>query len=217
MAVANLVGNSFMLLVVALLASRGATPEVIGVTNAGVLAGGIAGALLAGAILRRMRALRVFQLGGWIYVVSLATAAVVPAPWQIGLAAAAFTFASVPTVTVFEAYTARLIPDRLVGRVSAISAFCAQSLTWLGMLLAGWLASEFGATVAALCFAAILVPLAIAGHLARSLALLRTPLHLVEEIPVAGRGGLERGDEQKRDRSTPPPPPRGGRGSGPTT
>ncbi len=188
-AVTNLVGNSFMLLLVALLYTRGATPKVIGVTNAGVLAGGIIGSLLAGAILRRMRALRVFQLGGWIYVVSLALAAILPLPWQIGLATAAFTFASVPTVTVWESYTARLVPDQLTGRVGAASAFCAQSLTWLGVLLAGWLANEWGASVAALCFAAILVPFAIAGHVAKPLALLRAPLDLVDEIPVHTSAG----------------------------
>jgi MFS family permease len=183
-AVTNLVGNSFMLLLVALLHERGATPRLIGVTNAGVLAGGILGAVLAGAILRRMRALRVFQLGGWIYVGSLALAAVCPLPWEIGLATAAFTFASVPTVTVWESYTARLVPDQLTGRVGAASAFCAQSLTWLGLLLAGWLAAEWGATAAALCFAAILVPFAIAGHVAKSLALLREPLDRVAEVPL---------------------------------
>ncbi|SCG66572.1 Predicted arabinose efflux permease, MFS family [Micromonospora siamensis] len=184
-AVTNLVGNSFMLLLVALLASRGATPQLIGVTNAGVLAGGILGAFLAGAILRRMSALHVFQTGGWVYVASLALAAVLPAPWQIGLATAAFTFASVPTVTVWESYTARLVPDQLIGRVGAASSFCAQSLTWLGMLLAGWLGSQFGTTVAALCFAGILLPFAVAGHLARSLTLLRTPLDQVNEVSVA--------------------------------
>jgi MFS family permease len=188
-AVTNLVGNSFMLLLVALLYARGATPKVIGVTNAGVLAGGIIGALLAGAILRRIRALRVFQLGGWIYVVSLALAAICPLPWQIGLATAAFTFASVPTVAVWESYTAHLVPDQLTGRVGAASAFCAQSLTWIGMLLAGWLANEWGASVAALCFAAILVPFAIGGHVAKSLALLRAPLDLVEEVPVEVTAG----------------------------
>ncbi|WBC18172.1 MFS transporter [Micromonospora sp. WMMA1998] len=186
-AVTNLVGNSFMLLLVALLHARGASPGIIGVTNAGVLAGGILGALLAGAVLRRMRALHVFQLGGWIYVVSLALAALLPALWQIGLAAAAFTFASVPTVTVWESYTARLVPDELIGRAGAVSAFCAQSLTWLGMILAGWLANTWGASVAVLCFAAVLVPFAIGGHVARSLRLLRTPLDAVEEMP-AGHG-----------------------------
>ncbi|GAA1240797.1 MFS transporter [Oryzihumus leptocrescens] len=190
-AVTNLVGNSFMLLLVALLAERGASPQLIGVTNAGVLAGGILGALLAGAILRRVRALRAFRAGGWIYVASLGLAAVLPAPWQIGLATAVFTFASVPMVTVWESYTARLVPDALAGRIGAASAFCAQSLTWVGMLLAGWLAHAFGATVAALCFAAILVPYAVAGHFARSLAILRCPLEHVEELQPIGASGLE--------------------------
>jgi hypothetical protein len=183
-AVTNLVGNCFMLLLVALLHERGATPTVIGVTNAGVLAGGIAGAFCAAAILRRFKALHVFQAGGWIYVVSLSLAAILPVPWEIGLAAAAFTFASVPTVTVWESYTARLVPDELTGRVGAASAFCAQSLTWIGLLLAGWLASEWGATAAALCFAAVLIPFAIAAHVARSISLYREPLNEVAELAV---------------------------------
>lgn len=183
-AVTNLVGSSFMLLLVALLHSHGASARVVGVTNAGVLVGGIVGSLLAGPILRRVKAVYVFQCGGWIYVVSLALAAILLADWQIGLAAAAFTFASVPTVTVWESYTARLVPDEQTGRVGGASSFCAQSLAWLGLVLAGWLADEWGATVAALCFAAILVPFAIAGHAAKSLALLRTPLELVEEVPT---------------------------------
>jgi MFS family permease len=182
-AVTNLVGSSFMLLLVALLHAHGASARAVGVTNAGVLVGGIIGSLLAGPILRRVKAVYVF-CGGWIYVVSLALAAILPADWQIGLAAAAFTFASVPTVTVWESYTARLVPDELTGRVGAASSFCAQSLTWLGLVLAGWLADEWGATVAALCFAAILVPFAIAGHAAKSLALLPTPLDLVAEVPT---------------------------------
>ena len=188
-AVTNLVGNSFLLLVIALLHSRGASPKIIGVTNAGALAGGILGALLAAAILRRMRALRIFQIGGWVYVVSLSLAAILPAPWQIGLATAAFTFASVPTVTVWESYTARLVPDQLTGRVGAASAFCAQSLTWLGLLLAGGLASVWGAPVATLCFAAMLVPCAIASHVAKSLRILRVPLDQVEELPAEATRG----------------------------
>jgi MFS family permease len=181
-AVTNLVGNSFMLLLVALLFEHGAAPRVIGLANAGVLAGGILGAFAAGPILHRIAALRVFQAGGWIYVGSLALAAVLPAPWQIALVAALF-FASVPTVTVWESYTARLVPDELTGRVGAASAFAAQSLTWLGLLLAGGLANEWGATVTVLCFAAILVPFAVAGHIAKSLTLLRAPLDQVAELP----------------------------------
>lgn len=182
-AVTNLVGNSFMLLMIALLQQRGASPEVIGLTNSGLLAGGILGALLAGRIVRLLPALRIFQIGGWVYVISLALAAVVPAPWQIGLAAAAFTFASVPTVTVWESYTVRLLPDGLTGRVLAASAFCSQSLTWIGMLGAGWLAGQWGAMVAALCFAGLLVPFAVAAHFSKSIALFRRPLDEVEELP----------------------------------
>ena len=182
-AVTNLVGSSFMLLLIALLRQRGAGPRTIGVTNAAVLCGGVLGSLAAGLIIRRLRARRVFLLGGWIYVASLALAAVAGRPWQVGAAACAFTFASVPTVSVWEAYTARLVPDRLTGRVGSVSTFGAQSLAWVGLLLAGWLVDRFGAPTAVLCFAALLVPFAVAGHRAGALALFRTPLEQVEELP----------------------------------
>jgi MFS family permease len=143
----------------------------------------VLGSLAAGLIIRRLRARRVFVLGGWVYVASLALAALAGRPWQIGVAACAFTFASVPTVSVWEAYTARLVPDRLTGRVGSVSTFCAQSLAWVGLLLAGWLVDRFGAPTAVLCFAALLIPFAVAGHRARSLTLFRTPLEEVEELP----------------------------------
>jgi MFS family permease len=181
-AVTNVVGSSFMLLIIALLRSRGASPQAIGVINAGVLAGGILGALLAGQIIKRFRARRIFQIGGWVYVASLAMAAICPQPWQIGAVAAAFTFASVPTVSVWEAYTVSLVPDRLTGRVGAVSAFCSQSLTWIGVVLAGWLADQWGAPTAGLCFGAILIPFAVAAHPAKSLALFDQPLDQIAEL-----------------------------------
>lgn len=86
-AVTNMVGNSFLLLLIALLKERGAGPQHIGVINSFVLAGGLLGSVLAGLIIRRLRSHRVFLLGGWIYVASLALAAVVSRPWEIAVAA----------------------------------------------------------------------------------------------------------------------------------
>jgi hypothetical protein len=61
--------------------------------------------------------------------------------------------------------------------------FAAQSLTWVGMLLAGLLADQLGATAATLCFAGLLVPFAIAGHTVSALTLLRATLDRVQELP----------------------------------
>lgn len=181
-AVTNMVGNCFLLMLVALLKQRGAGPQAIGVTNSAVVAGGILGSVLAGLIIRRLGSRQVFVLGGWIYVVSLGLAALAPQPWQIAIAACVFVFAAVPIASVWEAYTAVVIPDPLIGRVGAVYNFAAQSLVWVGMLLVGWLSDRFGAPTAVLCFAALLLPFAVTGHVAKALTLLRTPLEHVEEL-----------------------------------
>jgi MFS family permease len=179
----NMVGNSFVLLLIVLLKDHGAAPRTIGLINSVVLAGGILGALVTSALIRGLGSRRVFLLGGWTYVITLATAALSTRQWQIAAAAFVFVFASVPTASVWEAYTASLVPDRLIGRVGSIFNFAAQSLTWVGMLLAGLLADQLGASVATLCFAGLLIPFAIAGHTVSALTLLHTPLDRVEELP----------------------------------
>jgi MFS family permease len=179
----NMIGNSFVLLLIALLKDHGAAPRTIGLINSVVLAGGILGAFLTSALIRHIGARRVFLLGGWTYVVTLATAALGTRQWQVAVAASVFVFASVPTASVWEAYTASLVPDRLIGRVGSISNFAAQSLTWVGMLLAGFLADQLGASAATLCFTGLLVPFAIAGHTVSALTLLRTPLDRVQQLP----------------------------------
>jgi MFS family permease len=179
----NMVGNSFVLLLIVLLKDQGAAPRTIGLINSVVLAGGILGALATSLLIRRIGSRRIFLLGGWAYVITLATAALGTRQWQVAAAASVFVFASVPTASVWEAYTASLVPDRLIGRVGSISNFAAQSLTWVGMLLAGLLADQLGASAATLCFAGLLVPFAIAGHTVTALTLLRTPLDRVQELP----------------------------------
>lgn len=85
-------------------------------------------------------------------------------------------------MAVWEAYTAVVVSDRLIGRVGAVSNFAAQSLVWIGILLVGWLSDQLGAPTAVLCFSALLIPLAVAGHLAKALTLLKTPLEHVKEL-----------------------------------
>lgn len=181
-AVTNLVGSSVILLGMALLKQQGYSAETISVTNAAILAGGVVGAVLAGRIVATVGARRVFLLGNWVYVISLGLIALAHTPWQLALAAGAFVLASVPTASVWEAYTATLVPDELFGRVGATTSFAAQSLTWIGSILAGALADQFGARAALACFAALLLPFTVGNHITKALHLTRTPLAEVAEI-----------------------------------
>jgi MFS family permease len=180
--VTNMVGNSFLLMLVALLQHRGAQPRLIGFASSATIAAGIISSLVAGRIIRRLGAHRVFLIGGWTYVVSLLLAAAAQQPWTVAATACLFVFAAVPTASVWEAYTTVVVPDELIGRVGAVFKFASQSLVWVGLILVGWLADLIGAPWAVVCFAALLVPFAVAGHLARSVDLLRTPIADVAEL-----------------------------------
>jgi len=182
-AMTNLVGSSVILLAMALLKQQGTGPFAISTTNAVILAGGVLGSILAGRILAAVGSYRIFVLGNWTYVVSLGAVALTQTPWQLALAAGVFVFASVPVASVWEAYTATLVPDEMFGRVGATMSFAAQSLTWAGALLAGTLADQFGARTALACFAALLIPFAAANHAKGSLRVMRTPLDEVNELP----------------------------------
>jgi MFS family permease len=96
-----------------------------------------------------------------------------------------FVLASVPTASIWEAYTASVIPDEFVGRVSAVSAFAARSLTWVGLPLAGWLADRWGTRAALLAFAALLLPFAVTSQANLARDVLRLPcakLGRIDEI-----------------------------------
>jgi 2',3'-cyclic-nucleotide 2'-phosphodiesterase (5'-nucleotidase family) len=93
---ANMVGNSFSLLMIALLKYRGADPQAIGVTIALVMAGGIVGSLVAGRVIRTFSAHRIFVFGNGATLVLLTAAAVLPHPWQTGAVTSLDAAASVP-------------------------------------------------------------------------------------------------------------------------
>jgi MFS family permease len=181
-AVTNLVGGSVILLAMAMLKEEGSGVQTISVANAVILAGGVIGSVLTRRILSAVGSHRLFVGGNWAYVVTLGAVALTQNVWQLALAAGLFVFASVPTASVWEAYTATLVPEHLFGRVGATTSFAAQSLTWVGALLAGFLADELGARAAIACFAALLVPFALRNSATRSLSVMRKPLGQVPEL-----------------------------------
>jgi len=67
------------------------------------------------------------------------------------------------------------------GRVGAVANFAAQSLVWIGMMLVGWLSDHFRHSHGVLCFSALITPFAVAGYLAKTPTLLKTPLEHVDQ------------------------------------
>jgi MFS family permease len=90
-----------------------------------------------------------------------------------------------PLNIVLESYLVRLVPDSFSGRVSAVNRFGALSLQWCGPLLAGVVADQFGPPGGAIALMLMLVPLALALHVSRSLGVLEQPVERVAELNVA--------------------------------
>jgi len=172
----NCAAQAFALLFIALIRYRGAGPAEVGLFTSMALAGGVAGATVAPALARRIRARWLIYGAAWTFTGAFAVAAVVPRPWEIGAAVMVAMFTMVPLNVVLQAYLVRVVPDEFSGRVMATARFGTQGLQWCGPLLAGLLAAHFGVPDAVL---ALLIPmglLAIALHVTRSLRILALPL-----------------------------------------
>lgn len=181
----NMIAAGYFLLFIAVLKDRGASPTVIGLTYSVALVGGILGAVAGPVVLKRVRAKLVFLAAGWALAVSMFLTAVLPAPWEVGLAVFLIMVVLVPVNAFLDAYEVRLVPDEFSGRVTSAVNFGAQALQWLGPLLAGLLADALGPPTALLILAGALVPLAAIAHVARSLDLLNIPVEDVEEFRLA--------------------------------
>ena len=180
----NVLASGFFLLFIAILKYRGASATTIGFASSIALVGGVTGAVLGPLLLRRMRAKVIFLAGGWLLACSILLTAVLPAPWQIGLAIFLVMLVIVPLNASLDAYEVRLVPDEYSGRVSSAMMFGSSSLQWAGPLAAGVLADALGPLTAAVVFGLAVLPLAIVAHFARSLDLLNTPVGEVAECPV---------------------------------
>jgi MFS family permease len=191
---ASTISEAFVLLIMALVKYRGGGPAEIGVVASIALVGGIAGAVLAPPVAKRIRARLVMYLAGWAFVATVVLVAWVRQPWQIGLIVFFTMGVNVPLNVVLEAYEVRLVPDRFSGRVSAAGRFGVYGLQWTGPLIAGLLAVTFGVPGAILALAVALVPLVLSLHVTRSLRILNVPVDQVveassDEIPAAGAQG----------------------------
>ncbi|MBS2964182.1 MFS transporter [Actinocrinis puniceicyclus] len=180
----NVAAESFALLFIALIRYRGGGPSAVGVASAIALVGGIGGAVAAPALLGKVRARTLMYAAGWAFAVSLVLVAAVPRPWQIGAVILVAMFTMVPLNVVLDTYVVRLVPDAYSGRVSAVTRFGSQALSWTGPLAAGLLAALFGVPGGVLALLIAVVPLALALHVTKSLRILDSPVAQVRELTV---------------------------------
>lgn len=180
----NVVGAAFSLAFIAVVKYRGGTPTEIGLVMSVALVGGIAGAVAAPVLLRKVPARVVLYVTVWLFALAVAGGAVAPRLWEIAVALLVGMIGMAPLNVVIQAYAVRLTPDALIGRASAVMNFGGSSLQWAGPLIAGVLADLLGPPGGALVLAVAVVPFAVSLHVARSLNVLDQSLDEVTEFPA---------------------------------
>jgi MFS family permease len=161
--------NSIGLLILVVARERGASPAALGGMFAITAAGGVAGALAAPAVVRRLPPRLVVVALGWLAAAATFALLAVDSAWAIGLLGAA-AFLLVPAVNAIAfGAVSETADDDMQGRATSAAVQIATLATPLGPLAAGLLLGSLGARAALLVYAAALVALALAASTSRGL------------------------------------------------
>lgn len=173
--------SSVFLAIIATAKSRGEPPSLIGVALAVAGFGGIAGALVAGWVLRRVRPGLIFIGAAWAGPIAAVGLAIVPGAVPLGIIVAC-VFVRAPIVNaLFLSYIAKMVPDELQGRVLGAVMFMSMIATPIGVFFVGLIFSTAGPTWV---FAAIGTAAALAAlpMLSRRIRTLAQPEDVAEEV-----------------------------------
>jgi predicted MFS family arabinose efflux permease len=162
-AATNLVFQALVLVIVVLAQRHGATPGAIGTMLGIYSGGGLLGALVASRVHRRFTPKTVIVGINWIWAALLPLFLLTTDPVWIGVIGAATAFIGPLWNVVIVGYTALLVPNELLGRVTS----AAMTLSWgvmpVGSLGAGLLLSTAGPAAAVLVLTAVMLATAIAA------------------------------------------------------
>jgi predicted MFS family arabinose efflux permease len=164
----NLVWGGLYLAVVVIAKREGASGSSVGIMFTIAGAGGLAGALVAPRLLRRV-SLRWAVLGShWVSALLLPLILVAPGPLVIGIILASMLWVAPVWNAGVVGYRTAVAPDRLQGRIQGAASLIAQGASSVGPLLAGFALAGLGstATIVALAFFSWL--LAVTATLSRS-------------------------------------------------
>lgn len=149
------------LVVIVAFQRRGAPPAVIGLVLAGFGLGGVLGSLAGGRIARRFPANAIVIGALWIWTPFSALVAFAAAPLLVAGLLACLSFVGAAWNIAGNLVYLRLVPDRLIGRVSGVGALTAFGALPLGQLLAGLLIQAWGPRTAELVAAGLMLLVAV--------------------------------------------------------
>ncbi len=160
--------NGLFLLLVVMVRERGAAPDVIGVMLGLGALGGVLGSVAAPLLRRRVHSLRLVVAGTvWLDALLVAAMATSSSPWVLGaLLGLVLSLWPLFNAVVKGRWLAD-VPDQLLGRVNSAVALLGWAPVPLAPLAAGVLLELTGSTITVLCFAALMLTVAIAATLNR--------------------------------------------------
>lgn len=164
----DLVLNALFLVVIVIAEEQGASSALIGSMIAFVGVGGLVGAGLAPILARRLRPTLVIRATMWAVALLIPLLAVAPHPIVVGaLYGAIFTLH--PTWgAVVGAYRVALVPDELQGRMQSVASLLSLGAVPFGFLAVGVLLEAAGTTATTLVLFAVMLGVAVAAAVSRS-------------------------------------------------
>lgn len=149
------------LAIIATANERGASDLLVGVTVSLAGMGGLAGALVAGPVVRAVSPSRIFLCAAWAAPVCALVLVFTPGVLPLGVIVA-FVFAAVPCVNaVFFGYVAATVPDRYQGRALGAVTFLALLSQPIGIVGVGVVFDLAGPVPVFLMMAVVSVPAAL--------------------------------------------------------
>ncbi|CAM5300328.1 MFS transporter [Streptomyces xanthochromogenes] len=159
--VTNMVFQALVLTVVVLAQRHGAGPSAIGTMLGIYSGGGLAGALVAVKGHRYFTPKMVIIGVNWVWAALLPLFLFTTNPLGIGLIGAATSFISPVWNVVIFSYTALLVPNDILGRVTSAAMTLAWGVMPIGSLAAGLLLTAAGPRGAVLALTAVMVATAV--------------------------------------------------------
>ena len=145
---------------------RGAPASLIGIVLGGFGLGGVAGALCGGWLARRLRPNTIVLAAIWLWPAVTPFVALTGQPVVLVLLLASLSFMGAAWNIAGDTLYLRLVPDRLIGRVSSVGSLTAFGALPLGSLVGGLLIQSFGPRPAGFMTAAAMVVVAVMTTLA---------------------------------------------------
>jgi predicted MFS family arabinose efflux permease len=165
----GVVFSSIGLVVLVLARDRGASAGELGLAFAITAAGGVIGALITPAVLRRFRPARIVVTFAWVSTATTFLLLAADSPYVIGaLGGIAFLFAP-PVNAIAFAAIAEGAPDELQGRVTSAGIQISSLGAPVGPLVAGVLLGALGAARAIVVYGCALFVLAVIASVSKGL------------------------------------------------